>query len=127
MRKIDSVLLIDDSIPINYLHKMIIDQSGIAQKCMSVNNGQEAMDFIKNNHLPDLIFLDINMPILNGWEFLEAFKKFNSKLVKKIIIIMLTSSINPDDRDKAKGRVEEYLVKPLSNETLTELLQKHFA
>lgn len=130
--KIHSVLLIDDSIPINYFHKIIVEKSGIALSCIAVNNGQEALDYLQvkqdaQERLPELIFVDINMPVMDGWGFLETFRAKHQSILKEVFTVMLTTSINPDDREKAKKlEVPNYLQKPLTVQVLEDLCDSYF-
>ena len=130
--KIHSVLLIDDSIPINYFHKIIVEKSGVALSCTAVNNGQEALEYLQSKQdtqerLPELIFVDINMPVINGWDFLEKFRANHKSVLKEVVMVMLTTSINPDDREKAKRlHVSNYLAKPLTVEVLVDLYDSYF-
>lgn len=130
--KIHSVLLIDDSIPINYFHKIIVEKSGVALSCIAVNNGQEALDYIQTKQdtqerLPELIFVDINMPVMNGWDFLKKFQAKHKSVLKEVVMVMLTTSINPDDREEAKRfDVSNYLAKPLTVEVLVDLYDSYF-
>jgi len=130
--KFHSVLLIDDSIPINYFHKIIVKKSGIALSCIAVNNGQEALDYLQikrdaQERFPELIFVDINMPVINGWEFLEKFRAKHKSILKEVVTVMLTTSINPDDREKAKKlNVPNYLPKPLTVQVLKDLYDSYY-
>ena len=130
--KFHSVLLIDDSIPINYYHKIIVEKSGVALKCIAVNNGQEALDYLQTKkdaqeRLPELIFVDINMPGINGWEFLEKFRANHNSILKEVVTVMLTTSINPDDKEKSKRlNVSNYFAKPLTVKVLEDLYDSYF-
>ena len=130
--KIHSVLLIDDSIPINYFHKIIVEKSGVALNCIAVNNGQEALDYLQikkdaQERLPELIFVDINMPGINGWEFLEKFRANHKSILKEVVTVMLTTSINPDDKEKSKRlNVPNYFPKPLTVKLLVDLYDSYF-
>ena len=125
-------MLIDDSIPINYFHKIIVKKSGIALSCIAVNNGQEALDYLQikqdaQERFPELIFVDINMPVINGWEFLEKFRAKHKSILKEVVTVMLTTSINPDDREKAKKlNVPNYLPKPLTVQVLKDLYDSYY-
>ena len=130
--KFHSVLLIDDSIPINYFHKIIVEKSGIALSCIAVNNGQEALDYLQlkqdaSERFPELILVDINMPVLNGWEFLETFRAKHKAIFNEVVTVMLTTSINPDDKEKAKELdVPNYLLKPLTVKVLENVRDSYF-
>lgn len=130
--KFHSVLLIDDSIPINYFHKIIVEKSGVALSCVSASNGQEALDYLQikqdaQERFPELIFVDINMPVMNGWEFLAQFRAKHSSIAKEVVTVMLTTSINPDDKEKAKKLdVPNYLPKPLTVKVLEDLCDAYF-
>lgn len=71
------------------------------------------------------MFLDINMPLMNGWEFLEAYKKIDEKQKSEIIIIMLTTSLNPSEQEKSKtfDEVTDFHKKPLTESTLSKVLE----
>ena len=130
--KIHSVLLIDDSIPINYFHKIIVEKSGVAMSCTAVNNGQEALEYLQSKQdtqerLPELIFVDINMPVINGWDFLEKFRANHKSILKEVVTVMLTTSINPDDKEKSKRlNVPNYFPKPLTVKVLEDLYDSYF-
>lgn len=126
-------MLIDDNRDDNFFHKRVILKSAAAQSIVIKESGEEAITHLKtsqhnqpNNH-PDLIFLDINMPRMNGWEFIEEYKKLDKDFQKKMIIIMLTTSDNPDD--KALASKEEVLAeirtKPLTKEMLDEVISRY--
>jgi CheY-like chemotaxis protein len=101
------------------------------------HDGVEAIDFLKsgdkeNNPVPDIIFLDINMPRMNGWDFLEAYEKLAPAFRTTIVLIMLTTSLNPDDKERAskspliKGFKEKYLDEETVNSVLKEFFPDHF-
>ena len=126
--KLNCVLLIDDNEDDNEFHQIVINRMGITDNIQVAENGIEALKFLQTNEiLPELIFLDINMPKMNGWEFLEEYKKLNLNK-KQVIILMLTTSVNPADMEKAK-KIEEisgFKVKPLTTAMLTEIIEEHF-
>lgn len=130
-KKLNCILLIDDNSADNYFHQIVIRQMNITERIAVVTDGVEAMEFLENDPdgPPDLIFLDINMPRMNGWEFLEKYKHLDPKKKSKTVIVMLTTSAHPKDLEKAKEleEVKGYNVKPLSEEMLQEILEKHFA
>ena len=131
MKKLN-ILLVEDDRATNFINKYVIEKEDCTKHIQVSENGLEALEFlklgIKDSHLlPDLILLDINMPIINGWEFLEAYKKLNFDN-KIIIIIMLSSSVNPDDRNKAETikEVSDFLNKPLNKSNFNRVLQEYF-
>ena len=130
-KKLKCVLLIDDNEADNFFHKTIITQMDIAENIEVAWDGVQALEFLKkeNQIIPELIFLDINMPKVNGWEFLEAYKNLKQEQKTKIIIIMLTTSLNPNDEEKARkiSEVKGFKNKPISKQMMTEIMEMHFA
>ena len=122
IKKVHTVLLVDDDLAINYFHKRLLSKSDISDAIIPLYNGEVALQALieKNNVLAEddllVIFLDINMPIMNGWQFLDEYEKINHSLKFKCKIFVLSSSINPDDIKKAESNafVSKYLAKPLS-------------
>jgi CheY-like chemotaxis protein len=137
MKKVNCILLVDDNPADNYYHKYIITDAAICNRIEAVFSGDEALAYlIKSGEpgqeeafpKPDIIFLDINMPRMNGFEFLEEFVKLDEELKSKLVVIMLTTSLNPEDRNRAMKieEVKEFQNKPLSVEVLEEILERHF-
>ncbi len=128
----DSVLLVDDNDFCNEFHQIIINKMGITEKVEVATDGKEALAYLKStvngkHPKPDLIFLDINMPVMNGWEFLEEYKKLDAEM-KANIIVIVTSSFNPDDKKRADlmDCVDGFKEKFLSLEKINEILMEHF-
>lgn len=128
-KKGNIILLVDDDEAVNYFNKKLIDKSELEGTIMSLYNGAEAIREVMtlNNTLDDddlvVVFLDINMPILNGWGFLENFNTIKYALNFKTEIYLLTSSVNPDEKKKAEENslVKQYISKPLTVEKLNEI------
>jgi CheY-like chemotaxis protein len=128
-KKGNVILLVDDDEAVNYFNKKLIDKSELDGTIMSLYNGAEAIREVMtlNNTLDDddlvVVFLDINMPILNGWGFLENFNTIKYALNFKTEIYLLTSSVNPDEKKKAEENslVKQYISKPLTVEKLNEI------
>jgi len=128
--KLNSILLVDDDPDDNYFHQIIINKMNMVNQIDIANNGIEAIAYLKNENIkpPDLLFLDLNMPKMNGWEFLEEYKKLSIAQKAKVVILILTTSANPDDVKRAKEiqDVTGFETKPLSEEMLANILQQHF-
>ncbi|MCH7402263.1 response regulator [Belliella kenyensis] len=127
MKKIDEIWVIDDDPMHIYLAKHCIEQSCIVREIRTYKNGKEAYDallirILENKELPNIIFLDINMPIWDGWQFLEEILKV--PINEKIPICLLTSSIHEVDFEKANqyGIISKYLIKPVSREKIDNFL-----
>ena len=131
--KLKSILLVDDDEAANFLHTMIIKQLDCTENIITKENGVEALEYLTSTidgiyPQPDLILLDINMPIMDGWEFLEEYEKLKDDQLAKSVIVMLTTSLNPDDRKKAEviPDISGFISKPLSRIKLEDTLEKHF-
>jgi CheY-like chemotaxis protein len=137
LKDLSCILLIDDEEINNYLNTRLIEKLNIGVHVESVFNGREALEYLtctekySDNKIypqPGLIFLDINMPGMNGWEFLAEYSKLPDEKKGKIVIAMLTASINPDDEKKAQGYkdLDGFLNKPLTLGALEGLINKYF-
>src|SRR5580704_1681933 len=117
-RKLDCILLVDDNSDDNFFHQIIIKKMDVVNRIDVVINGVEALAYLKreNQTPPELIFLDINMPKMNGWEFLEQYKDLDVKQKARVVIMILTTSANPDDIKKAREieAVTGFETKPLT-------------
>jgi CheY-like chemotaxis protein len=134
MKKLNCILLVDDDEPTNFLNKMILEDVNCAETVEVAESGQSALRYLENASengspsSPDLIFLDINMPAMNGWEFLEQYSNLDQQRKANVVIVMLTTSLNPDDRAKANKMpdVSGFETKPLTPEKLQTILKKYF-
>ena len=137
MKKLNCILLIDDDIDDNEFHKIIITQTGVCNHIRTAEDGIKALEYIQksanpelqdNYPKPDLIFLDINMPRMNGFEFLEAYQQLDEELRAAIVICMLTTSLNPKDKKRALEipGIINFKPKPLTAQMLTEIVKEYF-
>ncbi len=131
--KFNCVLFIDDDKFNNIFNKRIIEKYKSFNTTVAVTSGNEALNYLskatENNLLkPDLIFLDINMPGMNGWEFIEEYQKIDSDFTKDIKVFMLTTSSNPDDYERSKSIkvVNDYFNKPLTLDLFKNIIIRHY-
>lgn len=134
MTKLSSICIIDDDEIYTFLLKKTLKKINVCNNIKVYVNGADGIEKIKalienQEELPDLIFLDINMPLLDGWEFLDEYKKLKQKIVKRISIYVVSSSISIADIDKAKSHLEvvDFLTKPIEAETLKNICENHLA
>ncbi len=122
-------MLIDDSEIDNMVNAHILSKNNIAKNIIVHSSANDALNYLskiaadENMAVPDVILLDINMPIMNGFGFLVEFEKFDESLINNIKVIMLTSSVDPNDirRSKEYKTVQAFISKPLSLEHLSTI------
>ncbi len=130
---VNCVLLIDDDKATNFFNGRVVAKHEDFKHVETVQSGLAALEYLKAVELntaikPDLIFLDINMPAMNGWEFLIEFSKLDKILRQGIKVILLSTSSNPDDvKESSKNHtVDDFINKPLSIDLLNNVLSNHF-
>ena len=127
------VLLVDDDPTTNFLNKLLLTRLGVAEQVLVAENGEEALRLLAqqcngDSPCPNLILLDMNMPVLNGLAFLEAYAQLPLAIQPAIVIIMLTTSLHPTDLARAKQLpIAGFLNKPLTEGKVAALLREHFA
>jgi len=128
MKKYNLVLLIDDNEIDNFVAKKVIEKSGFAEKVITVQSAKNALDYLNTENsskdlLPDIIFLDIGMPEMDGFEFLEEYEKLNKIVVNNCKVLVLSSSLDIDDYNRANRNklVRKFINKPLSKKSLMEI------
>ncbi len=139
MKKIiglDCIILVDDDKITNFIHKRVIKRADIDVTIKVNYTGFEALNYLKKMSelpidkypRPGIIFLDINMPGMNGWDFIDEYKKLPSIQKEKIVIAMLTTSMNPDDENTANTtpEINIFLRKPLTIEKLERTIDANF-
>lgn len=138
---LNSVMIIDDTEADRYIAKWSLEKRSLASNIYEASDGKEAIEILKNyensrrdlgeGFPPALILLDVNMPRMNGFEFLDAFAKLRKEakdLYESVVVMMFTSSSLEEDKEKAFGFefVRGYLNKPFNPEDLSEIIIKHF-
>ena len=133
MKRLKTILLIDDDAPTLFLNKLVIQDLDCTDKILTAENGRQAIEMLTEKTdqgflCPDLILLDINMPIVNGWEFMDKYQSLSAEQKAKIVVVMLTTSLNPDDRSRAESikDIKDFVSKPLDETTLKDIIEKHF-
>lgn len=130
MTTLKQLTLVDDDEVFVFLTTRMLEKYQLVDLIKIFDNGYEALVFIKENmdnikSLPDIILLDLSMPIMDGWQFLDEFVKINPKIGKKITVFICSSSISPDDvaRAKAINAVSDFIIKPMTKEKLIEMIK----
>ena len=134
INKLDCVLLIDDDEATNFYHTVILEDELSDVYIQSVRSAHEGLDYLQckgeyeARPQPGIIFLDINMPGLDGWGFLAKYSELSREIHKRSIVVMLSTSINPDDRERASSipAVKEFLNKPLTPEVFWKVVNENF-
>ena len=129
METFKKVLLIDDDDIVNSINSVIIKHARFASEVETVNNVPNAIEFLNraktNDDVPEVIFLDLNMPDLDGWDFMEEYQKL--EINGRAKVIMLTSSISVKDEERASSsqQIAAFISKPLSPELLENIYKSH--
>ena len=130
MNKIHSSCIIDDDPIFIYGTKRIMKEIHFCDSILVYNNGQDAIEgltelTVNGDALPSVIFLDLNMPIMNGWEFLELFTKIPNTTLSEITVYIISSSVDPRDLEKVKNYkiVNNYILKPLTPKDLEGVVE----
>ncbi len=130
MTNTPKVALVDDDIIYRITTKKLIEHKQLANEVMFFSDGEEAIDFLRLKQntptdLPDIILLDINMPVMDGWDFLEEYILLKPKIGKSIMLYIVSSSVSKEDiiRSKKISAVTDYIVKPITDEDLATLFE----
>jgi CheY-like chemotaxis protein len=133
MKRLSGILLIDDNETSNFLNERLLKRMDLTDHIQVVTNGKQALDYLEKLSRggsqyvkPELILLDINMPVLDGFEFLELFQQLDARVREGICIAMLSTSNHPQDTGKASEYNAFYLTKPLTIEKMEALLAQLF-
>lgn len=134
MQKLSCVLLVDDDQTTNYLNQLLLRRLKVTEQVLVAGNGREALVLLAEHchelgapGCPVLILLDVNMPVMNGFEFLAAYAQLPAAQRQAAVVVMLTTSLHPQDVERARQLdVAGFLNKPLTSKNLSEILEKHF-
>jgi len=128
MKKIKQVLLVDDSPATNFFNKRIIEKTDYVQEVVVAENGKEALARLKSGNIPEIIFLDINMPIVNGWDFLLEFQNLEAAYKEIVIILMIGARLNTKEESFANSftQIKEFTEKMLTVDIFKNIVEKHF-
>ena len=128
MKKIDLAIIDDDEMYVLALKKLL-ESVHLTDRTVYFENGKVALNYFdqwihQSSLLPELILLDLNMPVTNGWQFIKEFKKLKLRIDKKITIYMISSTINEDEIQKAKEieEITDFVCKPVTMNTLSKIL-----
>ncbi|MDF7815211.1 response regulator [Hymenobacter sp. YC55] len=133
MAKLSCVLLVDDDPTTNFLNRKLLLRMGVTDQVRVALNGREALAELhacqqQPTHCPVLLFLDVNMPVMGGLEFLEAYQQLPLTQQSAVVVVMLTTSVDPRDQQRADQLpVAAYLTKPLTQQQVEQVLAQHFA
>jgi CheY-like chemotaxis protein len=130
------ILLVDDDKICSFLHTELLQEMGLARQVISLPNGQLGLQFVQQHCLagprepgtcPDLILLDLHMPVMDGFEFLHELTRLGlSALIRDAVVVLTTSDNTSDQWEADQLRVKDYLVKPLTAETMADFLDRHY-
>ena len=127
-KRIDCILLIDDNADDNIYNQIIIEKMDIADNIKVAENGLEALNYLeKDQKTPDLILLDINMPKMNGWEFLEIYRAYCGENNLSSNVIVLANALSKEDQQKLENIpvIVSHNVKPLTKQMLEEITSQY--
>ena len=131
-RPIQCILLVDDDPDDIFLHKLVIDDSGLCDQIRTVETGAQALQYLTTTThpdyiRPDLILTDINLPGMNGFEFLEHYQQLSDELKVRLAVLILTTSLNPRDTKRAAlfPDIKGYYAKPLTVDMLQAIVNQH--
>ena len=135
---LDCILLVDDDPPTNFIHQKIIQTTDVDAHVYACESGKSALDYLNGLEpfqdeeecpKPGIIFLDINMPGMDGWEFLERYETLPAEKKERVVVAMLTTSINPADKILAESNsnVYSFFSKPLKRDYINQLISEKFS
>ena len=120
--------IIDDNKIYQFMLTRIIKKNKLAEGIITFSDGEKAIQYLTDNRsnnekIPDVIFLDVSMPVMDGWQFIEGYANIKTEIKKKIVIYMLTSSVDPVDIERASkiSEISDYITKPIKLEEIKRI------
>jgi CheY-like chemotaxis protein len=130
MTKFNGLYIVDDDETYQFIVQRMIAQSGLVNEVSGFLNGRDAIESLKSiagkiHLIPDIILLDLTMPVMDGWQFIENYLLIKSRIGKKIHVYIVSSSVDPKDVEKAKNieEVSDYVVKPITRDKFVDLIR----
>jgi len=132
---LNCVLLIDDDEATNFYHTIVLEEACSWVQIRAVSSAKEGLDYLlqRGEYVdypqPGVIFLDLNMPGMSGWEFLDKYNELSTEIQGRSVVSILTTSANPDDRERAAAipNVKEFVNKPLTPEVFWKVVNENFS
>ena len=132
-KRVNCVMLVDDNSDDNFFHQRLLLKHEFIENVIALDSAEKALEYLEdhgfaNPIFPDIIFLDINMPGMNGWDFLQEIEKKDYKIHENTLIFILTTSVNPDDVERAKSirALSGLRTKPLTAEVIRGIVEAYF-
>jgi len=132
VKELPLIGIIDDDTIYQFILTSIINKNKLAKNILSFSDGERAIEYLTNNKMkkekiPDILFLDVNMPIMDGWMFIEEYAAIKKDITKKITVFMLSSSVNPIDIERAGeiSEISKYIIKPIKFEEVKIIFENH--
>ncbi|MBU2945762.1 response regulator [Zobellia uliginosa] len=126
---INTIVLVDDDTATNYIHETYLKRVNCVENVLSYTRGETALEYLQSlKTFPELIFVDINMPTMDAWEFLDMYEKLDMSLKINTRVILLTTSIMASDKEKIDKytQIDEVLFKPLNEPVIKQVMNKYF-
>jgi CheY-like chemotaxis protein len=131
IRKRPLICIIDDDKIFRFTLKRVINHNKQAERIITFSDGEKVIQYLRTNkntteNIPDIIFLDVNMPIMDGWQFMEEYASIKADIKKKVNIFMWSSSVNPIDIERASKicEISDYIIKPVKLEDVKIFFEK---